>query len=191
MAFTMTTFALSAPKTLAAAPTVRAAAAPEAARPSALAARSATAARSTKLMSSRRAVVGHTAAKRMQVRAASSPDMGGTDDGNVTILGSSEQWEECLAAAGDKLVVLDISTKTCGPCKMVYPHFVQLSKDNEDIVFLKLFGEVTQDTRDLMKSWGVRQVPQFHFWRNKEKVDELVGSDPKKLAAKVAEVAGK
>jgi hypothetical protein len=141
------------------------------------------------------------------------------------------------------------------------------SKDNEDIVFLKLFGEVTQDTRvsprshaccsaiqhkkaghlwppeagfctvwshrlvcfsisptpggvsaycastlsvvrlvssdgaisgrggrraqDLMKSWGVRQVPQFHFWRNKEKVDELVGSDPKKLAAKVAEVAGK
>ena len=89
------------------------------------------------------------------------------------------------------LVVLDISTKTCGPCKMVYPHFVQLSKDNEDIVFLKMFGEVSQDTRDLMKSWGVRTVPQFHFWRNSEKVDQLTGSHPDELKKKVAEVAGK
>jgi hypothetical protein len=106
-------------------------------------------------------------------------------------------------------IVLDISTKTCGPCKvrawenfyprgpprtyawaspspwyrivfgvlsetranwllickhwgtlgwqMIYPHFVKMSQEdgNKNIVFLKIFGEVTQETR-------VRSLPALH-----------------------------
>lgn len=40
-----------------------------------------------------------------------------------------------------------------------------------------------------MKEWGVRSVPQFHFWKNGECVDQMTGSKPDALKAKIAEVA--
>lgn len=43
--------------------------------------------------------------------------------------------------------------------------------------------------QDLMKDWGVRSVPQFHFWKNGERVDQMTGSKPDALKAKIAEVA--
>lgn len=130
--------------------------------------------------------------KRMEVRMMAAGSMSGpADDGNVTMITTVAAWEDTLKNAGDKLVVLDISTKTCGPCKLVYPHFVQLSKDNEDIVFVKMFGEVNQETRDLMKAWGVRTVPQFHFWQKSAMVDQLSGSHPDVLKKKIIEVSGK
>lgn len=44
-------------------------------------------------------------------------------------------------------VVLDISTKTCGPCKMIFPKVVQLSIEYPDVVFLKINGDTNADTR--------------------------------------------
>jgi len=107
----------------------------------------------------------------------------------VSYIESLQEWEDALANAGDKLVVLDISTKTCGPCKLVYPYFVKMSQEMEDIVFLKIYGEINQETRDLMKGWGVRSVPQFHFWKNGERVDQLSGSHPDTLRTKIQDVA--
>jgi thioredoxin-like negative regulator of GroEL len=43
--------------------------------------------------------------------------------------------------------------------------------------------------QDLMKDWGVRSVPQFHFWKNGERVDQMTGSKPDALKTKIAEVA--
>jgi len=122
---------------------------------------------------------------------AAGDDGSETPDGNVSMITSADEWRDALSNAGDKLIVLDISTKTCGPCKMIYPHFVKMSQEdgNKDIVFLKIFGEVSQETRDLMKEWGVRSVPQFHFWKNGERVDQMTGSKPDALKAKIAEVA--
>lgn len=110
------------------------------------------------------------------------------DNGNVEEIQSPEQFYDALKRAGDKMVVLDISTKTCGPCKFVYPHFVQMSKDQEDVVFLKIFGDLSLDTRNLMKEWGIRSVPQFHFYLKEEKIDSHGGANPDSLKEKVAEV---
>jgi thiol-disulfide isomerase/thioredoxin len=44
-------------------------------------------------------------------------------------------------------VVLDISTKTCGPCKIIFPKVVQLSIEYPDVMFLKINGDTSADTR--------------------------------------------
>ena len=44
-------------------------------------------------------------------------------------------------------VVLDISTKTCGPCKIIYPKLVKMSKEYSDALFLRINGDLNSDTR--------------------------------------------
>lgn len=97
-------------------------------------------------------------------------------NGNVTEIESPEAFQAALEAAGDKLVVLDIATKTCGPCMMVYPKFVALSEEYDDVVFLKIFGDLTTETRKMMKEWGVTAVPMFNYYRNKELIGTVKGA---------------
>jgi len=44
-------------------------------------------------------------------------------------------------------VVVDVSTTTCGPCKMIFPKLVEMSLQYPDAVFLKINGNVNNDTR--------------------------------------------
>jgi thioredoxin 1 len=80
-------------------------------------------------------------------------------------------------------VVLDISTKTCGPCKIIFPKVVQLSIEYPDVMFLKINGDTSADTRALMRKWGVRAVPNFRFFRNGELVHSHTGAKLDELKA--------
>ena len=82
-------------------------------------------------------------------------------------------------------VAVQISTKTCGPCKVVYPHFAALSEELPDVTFVKIMGDHDADTRALMKEWGVRVVPLFMLFRNGEKVTEWSGAKPDVLRENV------
>lgn len=84
-------------------------------------------------------------------------------------------------------VAVQISTKTCGPCKVVYPHFAALSEELTDVTFCKIMGDHDADTRALMKEWGVRVVPLFMLFRNGEKVTEWSGAKPDVLRENVLE----
>jgi thiol-disulfide isomerase/thioredoxin len=44
-------------------------------------------------------------------------------------------------------VVVDISTTTCGPCKMIFPKLVEMSLAYPDAVFLKINGNTNADSR--------------------------------------------
>ena len=45
--------------------------------------------------------------------------------------------------------------------QMVYPYVVELSKEWPDVLFAKIMGDASNETRALMKAWGVRAVPEF------------------------------
>lgn len=66
-------------------------------------------------------------------------------DGRVKMLESMEDFEGAVAEA-EGLVVLDISSSKCGPCKLVYPYFVELSEEFSNATFLKVNGDANKDT---------------------------------------------
>jgi thioredoxin 1 len=110
---------------------------------------------------------------RQAVQALSDTE---SAEGHVTIVEDSETFDRLLQEAGERLVVLDISTKTCGPCKIIFPKVVQLSIEYPDVMFLKINGDTSADTRALMRKWGVRAVPNFRFFRNGELVHSHTGA---------------
>ncbi|CAI7750575.1 unnamed protein product [Closterium sp. NIES-53] len=73
-------------------------------------------------------------------------------------------------------VVLDISTRTCGPCKFIFPKVVELSLEHPNAVFLKINGDHDDATKALMREWGVRAVPNFRFFRGGELVHSHTGA---------------
>ena len=75
-------------------------------------------------------------------------------------------FDSKLKESADKLIVIDYSTTWCGPCKMVFPKYEELSGRNEyaDVVFLKCIGDASVEASALMKREGVRSVPSFHLW---------------------------
>lgn len=107
--------------------------------------------------------------------------VGNTMDGNVTEIFSKEDFEKCIKEAGDKLVVLDIATRTCGPCKLIYPKVVKLSLDYPDVVFLKIMGDYDSSTKALMREWGVRAVPNFRFFKNGDLIHKHNGAKEEEL----------
>eukprot|EP00270_Netrium_digitus_P021483 TRINITY_DN919_c0_g1_i1.p1 TRINITY_DN919_c0_g1~~TRINITY_DN919_c0_g1_i1.p1 ORF type:complete len:216 (-),score=28.74 TRINITY_DN919_c0_g1_i1:343-915(-) len=108
----------------------------------------------------------------------------GTDEktnGRVTEILSPEDFQSAVTAAGDKLVVLYIATKTCGPCRFIFPKLVDLSVEYEDVVFLKINGDNSPETRALMRAWTVRAVPNFRFFRHGELVHQHTGAKEDEL----------
>lgn len=111
-------------------------------------------------------------------------------NGNVVEFQSEEEFNKILTEAGEKLVVVDVSTTTCGPCKMIFPKLVEMSLEYPDAVFLKINGNVNNDTRTLMKKWGVRAVPNFRFFKNGEQVHSHTGAKLEELKTRFAEHYG-
>ncbi|CAI5464901.1 unnamed protein product [Closterium sp. Yama58-4] len=108
--------------------------------------------------------------------AADLERLGPNGYGNVVEITSREEFYDQVAKAGDKLVVLDISTRTCGPCKFIFPKVVELSLDHPNAVFLKINGDHDDGTKALMREWGVRAVPNFRFFRGGELVHSHTGA---------------
>lgn len=100
----------------------------------------------------------------------------GETDGNVKFANNKAEFDAVQAAAGSGLVAVQISTKTCGPCKMIYPTFVGLSQELPKVTFVKIMGDTDMDSRALMKEWGVRVVPLFMLFRDGQKVGEWSGA---------------
>ncbi len=94
----------------------------------------------------------------------------------VVEVGSTAEMDTVLGAAGDSLVIVDYSTTWCGPCKVIAPVYEELSDQFTDVVFVKVMGDATSDSGELMKRENVRAVPAFHFWKGSKRVHEFTGA---------------
>ncbi|XP_062207858.1 thioredoxin F, chloroplastic-like [Phragmites australis] len=93
--------------------------------------------------------------------------------GTVTEVNKDTFWP-IVKAAGEKVVVLDMYTQWCGPCKVMAPKFQEMSEKNLDIVFLKL--DCNQDNKTLAKELGIKVVPTFKILKDGKVVKEVTGA---------------
>ncbi|KAF3337356.1 thioredoxin F-type [Carex littledalei] len=94
-------------------------------------------------------------------------------EGQVTEVSKDTFWP-IVNAAGDKVVVLDMYTQWCGPCKIIAPKYQELSEKYLNVVFLKL--DCNQDNRPLAKELGLRVVPTFKILKEGKVIKEVRGA---------------
>ncbi|DBA79778.1 hypothetical protein WJX77_003560 [Trebouxia sp. C0004] len=102
--------------------------------------------------------------------------------GRVIEVTSAGDWDKRHAEAKSarKAILVDFTAAWCGPCKMVAPHFEQLSTTYPNVIFLKV--DVDKNS-DVAQQCQVRAMPTFHVYSGGQKVEEIVGANLNALKA--------
>ncbi|OJD09588.1 thioredoxin [Emergomyces pasteurianus Ep9510] len=80
------------------------------------------------------------------------------------------------------LIVIDCYATWCGPCKAIAPKIVEFSEAYPDLGFYKV--DVDQ-CPDIAQELGVRAMPTFIFFKDGQKVDEVLGAVPPAIEAAI------
>ncbi|KAF3773249.1 Thioredoxin F-type [Nymphaea thermarum] len=108
--------------------------------------------------------------------------------GQVTEVNKDTFWPIVNAAEG-KVVVLDMYTQWCGPCKVIAPKFQDLSEKYLDVLFLKLDCNQENKASDifhsLAKELGIRVVPTFKILKDGKVAKEVTGAKFDDLVAAI------
>ncbi|KAK3144165.1 hypothetical protein QOZ80_4AG0309540 [Eleusine coracana subsp. coracana] len=86
---------------------------------------------------------------------------------------SKSTWQS-LVMESDLPVLVEFSASWCGPCKMIHPIVVKLSKEYEGK--LKCFKLDTDESPDIASQYGVRSIPTMMIFKNGEKKDAVIGA---------------
>ncbi|WP_209122037.1 thioredoxin [Alkalihalobacillus sp. BA299] len=78
---------------------------------------------------------------------------------------------------GEGVVLADFWAPWCGPCKMIAPVLTELDEEmGEKVKIVKLDVDENQETAG---KFGVMSIPTLMVFKNGEKVDQVVGFQPK------------
>ncbi|HEX8949789.1 MAG TPA: thioredoxin [Dissulfurispiraceae bacterium] len=101
---------------------------------------------------------------------------------------TSATWEnEVLKSNG--LTMVDFWAVWCGPCRMIAPTVEELAKEYTGKV--KVCKLNTDENPDIASKYKIMGIPTIMFFKNGEKVDQVVGAVPKpQLKAKIDALLG-
>ncbi|KAF7829525.1 thioredoxin-like protein CDSP32, chloroplastic [Senna tora] len=111
----------------------------------------------------------------------------------VVQLHSREDVEKLIDdhKADDKLVVLDVGLKHCGPCVKVYPTVIKLSRQMSDtVVFARMNGDENDSCMQFLRDMDVVEVPTFLFIRDGQIRGRYVGSGKGELIGEILRYQG-
>ena len=103
--------------------------------------------------------------------------------GGVKQVATKAEFDAELAKAGGKLVVVDFTASWCPPCQRIKPVFEGLEVEfSDEVLFIKVDVDENNETAS---SCGVSAMPTFQYFKNGEKVDELIGASESELKSKI------
>mmetsp|Transcript_2606 Transcript_2606/g.3932 ORF Transcript_2606/g.3932 Transcript_2606/m.3932 type:complete len:153 (-) Transcript_2606:70-528(-) len=114
-------------------------------------------------------------------------DVRGGASSKVRHARTEREFDEIMAAAKGKNVIVDFSASWCMPCKMISPIFDQLSNEREysNTVFVKVDVE---ENPAVTRRYQVRSMPTFIFFKNSRIVNRFSGADVDKIKRTLREL---
>ncbi len=97
-------------------------------------------------------------------------------------------WEkEVLQSTG--VVMVDFWAVWCGPCRIIAPTVEELAKEYSGKI--KVGKLNTDENPDVASKYKIMGIPTVMFFKNGQKVDQIVGAVPKpQLKAKIDSLLG-
>ncbi|XP_043536884.1 thioredoxin-like [Chiloscyllium plagiosum] len=89
----------------------------------------------------------------------------------------AKQFQNLLSQT-EQLVVVMYSAEWCSNCRMIRPHFYNLSEQLTNVVFVEVDVD---DAEPLARSAGITCMPTFHFFRRSARMGEFSGTKREKL----------
>ena len=99
------------------------------------------------------------------------------EDDDITI---ANNWSPISDAS---IAIVDFGAVWCGPCIRIAPIFRELAAEFK--CKATFFSVNVDNAQVLAADQGVSALPAFHFYKNGELCDKLVGADAKALRQKV------
>ncbi|KAL7231390.1 hypothetical protein ACSBR2_009613 [Camellia fascicularis] len=98
---------------------------------------------------------------------------------------SVDAWNQHLKQANDsnKLIVVDFTASWCGPCRIMAPFFVELSKKLSTVTFLKVDVD---ELESVASEWDVQAMPTFMILKEGKILDKVVGAKKDELQSTIA-----
>ncbi|CAM9275162.1 unnamed protein product [Choristocarpus tenellus] len=101
---------------------------------------------------------------------------------SVTACDDMPSLNAALAAAGDKLVVIDFHATWCGPCRRIAPFIQTLANSTPEVVFLKV--DVDNNSEAAQK-YEIEAMPTFLFIKGGEVLEKVMGASEEKIGAAI------
>jgi len=89
---------------------------------------------------------------------------------------TSASWDQEVLKSST-LVLVDFWAVWCGPCRMVAPIVDEISKEYAGK--LKVLKLNTDENPDVAGRYKIMGIPTLMFFKNGERVDQVVGAVPK------------
>jgi thioredoxin 1 len=101
---------------------------------------------------------------------------------------TSATWDKEVSESKG-LVMVDFWAVWCGPCRMIAPTIEELSKEYAGKV--KVGKLNTDENPDVASKFKIMGIPTIIFFKDGEKVDQIVGAVPKpQLKGKIDALLG-
>jgi len=90
----------------------------------------------------------------------------------------TNDFEEQLKEAANKLVVVDFFATWCGPCKIIGPKVDVLAGQFTDVIFLKVDVD---ECEEIASRYNISCMPTFLFFKSGERVADFSGANADKV----------